>query len=60
MDLTELSLFSRENWLLNQLEKTDRASLGTGNEEKLRHVIERIKENRETIDDLKLSLDDMN
>ncbi len=57
---TELSLFSRENWLLNQLEKTDRASLGTGNEEKLRHVIERIKENRETIDDLKLSLDDMN
>lgn len=57
---TELSLFSRENWLLNQLEKTNLTSLGTGNEEKLRHVIEMIKENRETIDDLKLSLDDMN
>ena len=57
---TELSLFSREKWILNQLEKTNLTSLGTGNEEKLRHVIEMIKENRETMDDLKLSLDDMN
>ncbi|WP_034551527.1 NAD(P)H-dependent oxidoreductase [Carnobacterium funditum] len=57
---TELSLFSREKWLLNQLEKTNVTSLGIENEEKLQYVIEMIEENRETIDDLKLLIDDMN
>lgn len=54
------SFLSREKWVLNQLEKTDLTSLGLGSEEKLQHVIERIEENRETMDDLKLLLDDMN
>jgi glutathione-regulated potassium-efflux system ancillary protein KefG len=57
---TDLSLISREKWFLNQLEKTNITSLGAGNEEKLQHVIEMIEENRETIDDLKVLLEDMN
>ncbi|WP_414839431.1 NAD(P)H-dependent oxidoreductase [Carnobacterium sp. TMP28] len=57
---SEQSLLSRETWLLNQLEKTNTTTLGIGNEEIVQHVIEMIEENRETIDDLKILLDDMN
>lgn len=57
---TDISLASREKWFLDQLEKTNIASLGIENEEKLQHVIGMIEENRETIDDLKALLEDMN
>lgn len=57
---TDTSLASRERWFLEQLKKTNIASLGIENEEKLQHVIEMIEENRETIDDLKVLLEDMN
>lgn len=55
----ETSLASRENWFLKQLEKTDLTTLGLADADKLQHIIEIIEENRETIDDLKLSLEEM-
>lgn len=55
----ETSLASRENWFLEQLGKTNLAALGSADADKLAHIIEIIEENRETLDDLKLSLEEM-
>lgn len=55
----DASLASRENWFLKQLEKTDITTLAEEDGFKLQHVMEIIEENRETIDDLKLSLEEM-
>ncbi len=55
----DTSLASRENWFLNQLEQTDLTTLAEEDSFKLQHVMEIIEENRETMDDLKLSLEEM-
>ncbi len=48
----EDSLASREKWLIHELEKTDPATLASGDEQVIQQAIERIEENRETIDEL--------
>ncbi|MGY0693894.1 NAD(P)H-dependent oxidoreductase [Virgibacillus sp. FSP13] len=53
------SLEAREKWLIKQLKHTDKATLKSGDETTLMHAIEVIEENRETIDELKLVLEQM-
>lgn len=54
------SLFMRENWLIDQLENTNHDTLAPGDELLLQHAIEAIEENRDTIDGLRMVLDEMN
>ncbi|MBM6615465.1 NAD(P)H-dependent oxidoreductase [Desemzia sp. RIT804] len=54
------SLFTRENWLIDQLLKTNKETLAHGDDLLLQHAIEAIEENRDTIDGLKMVLDEMN
>lgn len=53
------SLASREQWLLNELEHTNSETLAEGDEFLLQHAMEIIDENRDTIDGLKVVLDEM-
>ncbi|WP_106495788.1 NAD(P)H-dependent oxidoreductase [Lentibacillus sp. Marseille-P4043] len=53
------SLESREKWLIKQLKNTDKATLKSGDDTTLIHAIDLIEENRETIDELKLVLEQM-
>lgn len=54
------SLLTRENWLIDQLLKTDKETLAPGDEVILQHAVEAIEENQDTIDGLKMVLDEMN
>lgn len=54
------SLLTRENWLIDQLLNTDKETLAPGDELLLQHAIDAIEENRDTIDGLKMVLDEMN
>lgn len=53
------SLASREQWLLNELEDTNSETLAAGDEQILQHAIDVIDSNRDTIDGLKVVLDEM-
>lgn len=53
------SLDVKEKWLIKQLEKTNKATLKSGDVDILTHAIRLIDENRITIDELKVVLDQM-
>lgn len=55
----DLSLIAKEKWLLDQLQKTNKNTLQEKDVPILEHAIDRVRENREKIDELKLVLDDM-
>lgn len=58
-NIAEDSLASREQWLLKELETTDPETLASGDEQILQHAIGIIDSNRDTIDGLKVVLDEM-
>lgn len=51
------SLKSREKWLIKELKNTNPATIGEEDQTILRYAIERIEENRDTIDELKMLID---
>ncbi|WP_035054790.1 NAD(P)H-dependent oxidoreductase [Carnobacterium pleistocenium] len=56
----EDSLAVREKWFIEELKSTDSSKLNDGNQFVLNQAIEFIEENRDTIDELKIVLDQMN
>ena len=54
------SLLTREKWIIQELEKTPGETLASGDELLIQHAVELIEENRDTIDGLKMVLDEMN
>lgn len=56
----EESLAAREKWFIQELELTDSSKLNDGDQFVLDQTIEFIEENRDTIDELKIVLDQMN
>lgn len=59
-NIADDSLASREKWLLTELENTNPETLAEGDAFLLQHAIEVIDDNRDTIDELKVVLDEMN
>lgn len=55
----ELTLAAKEKWILENLQKTDKKTLQKEDVTILQHAAERIKENRETMDELMFVLDEM-
>lgn len=56
----EESLAAREKWFIQELKLTDSSKLNDGDQFVLNQTIEFIEENRDTIDELKIVLDQMN
>lgn len=56
----EDSLAVREKWFIEELKSTDSSKLNDGDQFVLNQAIEFIEENRDTIDELKIVLDQMN
>src|SRR5699024_10271077 len=56
----DLTLRAKENWILEQLNKTNKATLQEKDVHIIDHAIDRIKENRETMEELRIVLDEMN
>lgn len=56
----EDSLEAREKWFIQELRSTDSSKLNDGDQFVLNQAIEFIEENRDTIDELKIVLDQMN
>lgn len=54
------SLEARERWFIQELSETDVTTLNNGDQFVLNQAIEFIEENRDTIDELKIVLDQMN
>lgn len=54
------SLATREKWIIQELEKTPEETLAPGDELLIQHAVDLIEENRDTIDGLKMVLDEMN
>ncbi|SFQ28369.1 Putative NADPH-quinone reductase (modulator of drug activity B) [Desemzia incerta] len=54
------SLATREKWIIQELEKTPEETLAPGDELLMQHAVDLIEENRDTIDGLKMVLDEMN
>lgn len=54
------SLATREKWIVQELEKTPEETLAPGDELLIQHAVDLIEENRDTIDGLKMVLDEMN
>lgn len=54
------SLATREKWIVQELEKTPEETLALGDELLIQHAVDLIEENRDTIDGLKMVLDEMN
>lgn len=54
------SLATREKWVVQELEKTPEETLAPGDELLIQHAVDLIEENRDTIDGLKMVLDEMN
>ncbi|SFL36007.1 Putative NADPH-quinone reductase (modulator of drug activity B) [Gracilibacillus orientalis] len=55
----DISLANRENWLIDQLRQVSQSNLETADSEIIKFAIERVQENRDQIDELKMVLDDM-
>lgn len=55
----EWTLATKEKWFLDRLAKTDKNTLAPEDVTILEHAMERIRQNREKMDELKLVLDDM-
>src|SRR5699024_10007391 len=55
----DLSLLAKEKWLLDELEKTNKNTLQEKDVPIIEHAIDRVRANREKMDELKLVLDDM-
>lgn len=53
------SLEARERWFIQELSETDVTKLNNGDQFVLDQAIEFIEENRDTIDELKIVLDQM-
>lgn len=56
----EESLAAREKWFIQELKSTDSSKLNDGDQFVLDQAMECIEENRDTIDELKMVLDQMN
>lgn len=54
------SLATREKWIIQELENTSEETLAPGDELLIQHAVDLIEENRDTIDGLKMVLDEMN
>ena len=54
------SLEAREKWFIQELQMTDLSKLNEGDQFILEQTVEFIEENRDTIDELKMLLDQMN
>jgi len=54
------SLEAREKWFIQELNSTDLTKLTDGDQFILEQAIEFIEENRDTLDELKIVLDQMN
>ncbi len=54
------SLATREKWIIQELENTSEETLAPGDELLMQHAVDLIEENRDTIDGLKMVLDEMN
>lgn len=53
------SLMAREKWIIEELKKTKKETLAPGDYLLMQHAVDLIEENRDTIDGLKVVLDEM-
>lgn len=53
------SLMAREKWIIEELKKTKKETLAPGDDLLMQHAVDLIEENRDTIDGLKVVLDEM-
>ena len=54
------TLANREEWMVNELEKTNRETLGASGDMIIDHAIDIIEDNRMTMDELQLIIDELN